>query len=136
MLPPISAIISIEMIRDGGSLEASFVGANGSKYCLHYTLIFESGNSGEFVRLGYEKPVVFERLEVRQENGFKWHSIGEIQVSWAHAKVLLHQLRNHLRNDDDAKWLEVMEEVANKDGQLPESIPRILGPARQLLRDA
>jgi hypothetical protein len=120
------------MIRDGGSLEASFVGSNGSRYGLHFKLISEQGASGEFVRLGYEKPVVFERLEFRQENGFEWQSIGEVEVSWEHAKVLLHQLRSHLRDDEDAKWLEAMHDVANTDGKLPKSIPRSLRPARRL----
>jgi hypothetical protein len=36
MLPSVSALGSVEMIRAGGSLQAEFIGANGSRYCLHF----------------------------------------------------------------------------------------------------
>ena len=135
MLPPISSIVGIEMIRDGGSLAAEFAGINGSKYCLHFKLISKNGPSG-FVRLGYERPVVFERIETREENRFEWHSINEVEVSWAHAKALLHQLRALLRSEQDSEWLAAMEEVAVTEGQLPKGIPHVLEPGRSLLRDA
>jgi hypothetical protein len=136
MLPPISAIASIEMIRDGGSLQAEFVGANGSKYCLYFKLISEETLSGEFVRLGYEQPVVFERLEIREENQIEWQAINQVEVSWAHAKVLAHQLRAFLKSDQDSKWLATMEDVANTEGQIPDDMPRVLEPVRHLRRDA
>ena len=136
MLPTISAIASIEMIRDGGSLQAEFVGENGSKYCLHFQLISEETPSGEFVRLGYEQPVVFERLEVREENRIEWQASNQVQVSWAHAKVLLHQLRAFLQSDQDSKWLAAMEEVAITKGEIPDAMPHDLGPVRHLRSDA
>jgi len=136
MLPAISAIASIEMIRDGGSLQAEFVGANGSKYCLYFQLISEENQSGEFVRLGYEQPVVFERLEFREENRTEWRGINQVEVSWAHAKVLLHQLRALLQSDQDSKWLAAMEEVAGTEGEVPEAIPHVLEQVRHLRGDA
>ncbi|MGM9485862.1 hypothetical protein [Ideonella sp. YS5] len=136
MLPPISANTSIEMIRDGGSLQAGFVGANGSKYCLHFALVSEEAASGELVRLGYEQPVVFERLEVREEKRIEWQAINQVEVSWEHAKVLLHQLRAFLQRDQDSKWLAAMEEVANTKGEIPGEVPRVPGPTLQLRRDA
>jgi hypothetical protein len=136
MLPPICAIASIEMIRDGGSLQAEFVGANGSKYSLFFKLISEETLSGEFVRLGYEQPVVFERLEIREENRIEWQVINQVEVSWAHAKVLAHQLRAFLKSDQDSKWLATMDEVANKEGQIPDDMSRVLEPVRHLRRDA
>lgn len=135
MIPPIAALVSIEMIRDGGSLAAQFVGTNGSGYELHFGLIQESEETAGFVRVGYAPPVVYERLEIRQDNRFEWRRIDQIEVSWEHASVLLHQLRSHLRNEEHRKWLETMEEVANTHGQLPDSIPILLGPARRLFDD-
>jgi hypothetical protein len=136
VLPAISAIVSIEMIRDGGSLKAEFVGANSSKYCLYFQLISEERLSGEFVRLGYEQPVVFEQLEFREENRINWQRINQVEVSWAHAKVLLYQLRALLQSDQDSTWLAAMEEVASTEGEIPEELPRILEQVRHLRPDA
>lgn len=136
MLPPISTIVSIEMIRDGGSLQAEFVGANGSKCCLTFKLISEITPSGEFVRLGYKHPVVFEQFEIREENRIEWQAINLVEVSWAHAKVLLCQLRAVLQSDQDAKWLAAMEEVATTEGEVPHAMPRVLGKVGRLGRDA
>ena len=130
MLPPIHAVVGAEMIRDGGSLAAEFMGANGSRYSLHFSLISEPNAAGDRVRLGYEKPIVFERLEFRQEGRVDWQSINEVEVSWAHAKVLLHQMHGLMRNDEDKKWLEAMEQVADAEGQLPDHVPPVLKPAR------
>jgi hypothetical protein len=136
MLPPISSVVSIEMIRDGGSLRAEFVGANGSKYCLNFKLISEENSSGELVRLGYERPIAFERLEIREENRIEWQAINQIEMSWTYAKVLLHQLRAFLRSDQDLRWLAAMEEVANTEGEIPNDVPSVLGQVRHLSRDA
>jgi hypothetical protein len=136
MLPPITAVNSIEMIRDGGSLQAEFVGTNGSSYCLHFKLISKDGSTGELARVGYEHPVVYERLEFREGNRVEWQAINQVDISWAHAKVLLHQLRDLLKSEEDSKWLSAMEEVANTDGQVPRNMPRVLQSAHQLLRDA
>jgi hypothetical protein len=72
MLPPISAINYIEMISDGGSLEASFIGPNGSKYCLHFGVTLKVGDKGQRVRTGFAKPVVFERLAFWREHSRGW----------------------------------------------------------------
>jgi hypothetical protein len=135
MLPPISAIFSVEMIRDGGSLQAEFVGTNGSKYCLYFKLITRMSSAGELVRVGYEHPVVYERLEFREGNSVEWQAINQVDVSWAHAKVLMHQLRDLLKSGEDSKWLSAMEDVANTEGQVPRNMPRVLQSAHQLPRD-
>jgi hypothetical protein len=126
MLPRISAVTSAEMIRDGGSLAAEFIGANGSTYCLHFGLMSEHCSNGDFVRLGYQMPVIFERLKFRYEDRTEWHSINEVQVSWAHAAAILSQLYDLVRNDVDLKWLRAMQEVSNKEGQLPSDMQRVL----------
>jgi hypothetical protein len=120
MLPPIGAVVSVDMIRDGGSLAATFYGNNGAMYSLWYKLRQERIASGEFVRLGYERPVVFEHFEFREgSERSAWQSLNEIEVSWNHALILLHQMHPYLRDDTDRKWLGVMEEVATTEGRLP-----------------
>lgn len=136
MLPPISAIASIELIRDGGSLQAMFVGINGSKYCLYFQLIAKEGSSGELVRLGYEHPIVFERLEFREQNRDEWQAIDQVEVSWTHANVLLHQLGAYPQSDEDSKWLAAMREVASAEGQIPHDMPHALATVRCPRHDA
>jgi hypothetical protein len=118
MLPPVSAINYVEMIRDGGSLEASFVGPNGSKYCLHFPLFVQVDSEGLRKRSGYMQPVVFERLEFRHEDSFEWQSANEVEISWQHAQVLLQQFRKHPLNTQQEKWLKAMEDVAKAEGDL------------------
>ena len=118
MLPSIALVSSVEMIRDGGSLAAIFQGENGSEYWLFFKVSIRELPSGEAERLGYEKPVVFER------------QVGnETEISWQHAKILLNQMRPMLREESHRRWLEAMYASANTDGQLPPSVERILGRA-------
>lgn len=60
MLPSIVVVNSVEMIRDGGSLAASFQGKNGSEYWLFFRLLHRTLPTGILERLGYAKPVVVE----------------------------------------------------------------------------
>jgi len=122
MLPPIGQVSDVEMIRDGGSLQASFVGTNGSKYCLWFNLITRDDEHGRRRRTGYSNPVVFERIEFRRPQSFEWHSANEVEVSWQHAAILLHQFRSHPLSDAQLEWLEVMVRVASLSGGLPEEL--------------
>lgn len=119
MLPPISAIASIEMIRDGGSLQAEFIGANGSQYGIHLQLISEETPQGDWVRTGYKRPIVFEKLTIWQPDRLEWQAIHPVEISWEHAKVLLHQLRAFVQRDEDAQWLAAMETVVRTKGKIP-----------------
>lgn len=81
MLTSISLVRDAEMICDGGSLAASFIGANGSKYCLWFTFIKGNRALGQPYLAGYSKPLVFEQHEFRSENRFEWRSVNEVEVS-------------------------------------------------------
>lgn len=117
MLPSISVVNSVEMIRDGGSLAASFHCKNGSEYSLFFRLLHQTLPSGMFERLGYGKPVVVER------------QIGtEIEISWEHALILINQLRPLLRQTQDAEWLDAMQATALTEGELPAKVDRFLRP--------
>ncbi len=110
------------MIRDGGSLAACFLGTNGAEYWLFFSLLSEKSEAGEFVRLGYKSPVIFERAKFQTSNEIGWESMNQVVLSWKHAEVFLHQLRDHVRNDGDLKWLNAMEEVACSQGGLPKCL--------------
>lgn len=116
MLPSVVLVLSVEMIRDGGSLAATFQGSNGSEYWLFFEIRFHELPSGERERLGHNDPVVFVR-QVGVPSG----------ISWRHAENLLHQLRPLVRDDSSLKWLEVMEATAAANGHLPTGIDRFMG---------
>jgi hypothetical protein len=130
MLPSIAAVDSVEVLRDGGSLAATFVGSNGSRYGLHMALISDRGPAGELNRRGYGRPVVFERLEFRDQGSFGWRSINEVELSWSHASVFLHQLRPHVQDERDAHCLAMMLESVEGEGKLPAAMDEVLQPVK------
>lgn len=136
MLPSIVAVDSVEVLRDGGSLAATFMGHNGSRYGLHMQLISDRSPAGELVRRGYERPVVFERLEIREPDKVAWEAVNQVELSWSHAAVLLDQMRSHVRNDRDARCLEMMMESVAGEGKRPEALEEILKPVRLSINDS
>jgi len=118
MLPSIALLRSVEMIRDGGSLAAIFQGANGGEYWLFLEVRLRELPTGEAERLGYEEPVVVERLTGVTTG-----------ISWQHAKILLGQMRPLLREEADRRWLEVMYECTQTNGRLPSGVERVFGQA-------
>ncbi len=132
MLPKVNAIDRIEMLRDGGSLNASFIGDDGKQYWLLFGLSSEVGPGGELVRLGYERPIVFERVERRPDTmTVQWSSVDPVELSWPDAHELLKRMREIHPADSDAKWLNSMAHVAETEGALPPGIERVLGPPRR-----
>lgn len=116
MLPSITFVNSVEMIRDGGSLAASFQGENGSEYWLFYRLLHRTLPTGIFERLAYAKPVVVDR------------QVGtEFEISWEQALILIHQIRPLLRTAQDDEWLDAMQATALAEGKLPAKVDRFLG---------
>ena len=124
MLPQIALVLSVEMIRDGGSLAAIFHGSNGAEYWLFFKVKSRTLPSGEMERFAYEKPVVIERGTNQ-----------EFKSSWQQAVVLLDQMRPMLRSEADRKWLESMYSTAMTAGQVPAAIDRVLGVPRKLFSD-
>ena len=118
MLPSIALLSSVEMIRDGGSLAAIFQGPNGSEYWLFLKVRLRELPTGEVERLGYEEPIVIERL-TGISTGMSWH----------HANILLSQMRPLLREEAHRKWLEAMYESTQANGKLPSSVERVFGEA-------
>ena len=110
-------------------MAATFLGGDGSEYCLYFKLKQERTDSGPWVRLGYKSPVVFERLEFRTDDLFEWRSVNEVVISWDHARVLLNQMCEFVKTEAELRWLKTMKEVTNDAGSLPSSISRVVGDA-------
>ena len=117
MLPSIGLVLSVEMIRDGGSLAAVFRGSNGSEYWLFFEHDSRALPSGGVERLGYKAPVVIER-----QMGLP------VSVSWQQATMMLHQMRPLAPDPSSLRWLDVMEGVAGTQGKLPTGVERVLEP--------
>jgi len=116
MLPAISIVDSVEMIRDGGSLAAAFRSPDGSEYWLFYKVRLKELPTGETERLGYASPVIVDRM-----------TGSEIELSWQHAKIFLHQMRPLLRGHSGQEWFDLMEATADASGQLPSGMGRFFG---------
>jgi len=107
MLPPVTLVDSVEVIRDGGSLGASFQCANGSSYGLLFRIHFSDAAAGFREALGYLTPVLVDGL-----------SRTEITLSWQHASALLSQMKPLLRDNAHAATLDVMLDIASQEGAL------------------
>jgi hypothetical protein len=119
MLPSIGLVLSVEMIRDGGSLVAMFQGSNGAEYWLFFELDARELPTGQLERVAYKEPVVVER------------QVGlPVAVSWEHAKIMLHQMRPLVPDTSSLKWLGIMEATAETHGGLPTEIERTLQPLK------
>ena len=85
MIPHVDTFFQAELLRDGGSLCASFLDPHGHSVWLLLKVQRESQTSGQSVRTGFHRPLVINRT-IGIENG----------VSWSTAKVLIARLLAHL----------------------------------------
>jgi hypothetical protein len=108
MLPSITRSDSVEMLRDGGSLCASFVGADGSQYWLLVPIDPASSDSASFEARRYAEPVVVDRPDAAKP----------IQVSWDHAAILLRQIVSMLPAGRPRSWIAPMTECLTRRGAI------------------
>jgi hypothetical protein len=123
MLPPVTHVSSVEMIRDGGSLAAIFGGGDGSQYWLFFPVLRQYVGPDHSKISGWHLPEIRER-----STGLK------SQLSWQHAKTFIAQLKAHVDEERQIALLNAMSDVANAEGSITPSIeavfPSIGGPAR------
>ncbi|NOT89759.1 MAG: hypothetical protein HOP03_16505 [Lysobacter sp.] len=105
MIPAISHVLSVEMIRDGGSLAADFRGADGCEYWLFFPIDLTSHATGLPEECGYLAPTVLDRLCGR-----------EFAITWKHALVFLDQIEAFPLCETSQRWLSTMREVAIAEG--------------------
>jgi hypothetical protein len=107
MLPTIGTALGAELVRDGGSLAAFFVGVDGVEYRLFFGVVVVDSAPGYREATGYSVPVIIKRL------------VGtNTSVSWDHARVLLAEMLPLLRESRHRAVAESMLEVAKNDGKL------------------
>ena len=123
MLPSFAALNSVEMLRDGGSLCASFQGSDSCEYWLLLRIRLATVGLDMTERLGYEAPVLVDRTTQL-----------ETQLTWEHANALLGQaLRIQLGKNYEPAFEYISRAIASH-GALPVGLERMLGPSMQLRR--
>ena len=95
------------MLRDGGSLCATFVGANSCEYALIVRIELASRGSPDF-ESRYSAPVVVEGPIAATS----------IQVSWEHAAILLRQVVAMLPAGASRFWIAPMAECLARRGDI------------------
>ena len=101
MLPAIALALSVEKLRDGGSLCAAFQGVNGAQYWLVLPVVLD----GDEPR-GYSAPILVERPFAPEE----------VQVSWEHAALLLDQVERLLPVGKSRSWIDPMYKAIQNRG--------------------
>ena len=123
MLPPVTRVFSVEMIRDGGSLAATYGSGNGAEYCLFFPVRIEAVDSDHTRISGWESPELLER-----GTGLK------TQLSWDHAKTFIGQLKPQVHDPREAALLDAMRDIAAASGSITSSVQAIypsVGAARR-----
>ena len=105
MLPAIAHALSIEMLRDGGSLCASFQGTDGSQYWLLLPVVI--AGPGTSAAAHYGLPVIVERPFAPEE----------LQVSWEHARLLLQPIEDLLPPNANRAWVQPMYDCIRAKGR-------------------
>jgi len=123
VLPPVTHVFSVEMIRDGGSLAAIYGGGNSAEYWLFFPVRTESVDSDHTRIAGWDLPEIHER-----GTGMK------SELSWDHAKTFIGQLKSHVHDPREAALLDAMSDIATAGGSITSSVqavyPSIGAPRR------
>lgn len=107
MLPPVTHVLSVEMIRDRGSLAAVWGGGDGAEYWLFYPVKVESVDADHNRIAGWDEPQVHVR------------GTGVVhELSWQHAKILISQFRSLVASPRSLEILDAMEEIAANCGSI------------------
>jgi hypothetical protein len=122
MIPPVTAVLNIEMIRDGGSLALQFESESFSRYILFTKIIVAPGPK----RCGYSEPVLIDCDPAKRPPDTDNRIYSELSgpadpVSWKEARAIIaaaSRLVNGL-SKWESRWLEMLKHVANTDGALP-----------------
>jgi hypothetical protein len=106
MLPSVSLGISVEMLRDGGSLCAEWQGSDGAYYWLLVPIQNQEHQAATHELSRYDAPVVVDRPL----------GINPIQITWAHAEILLDQIIGQLPATKPTGWIGPMRECLKRHG--------------------
>lgn len=109
----IAEVISVERVRDGGSLSMEFTDGADDKWWLFFEVQRETDeasrteDSVDYVRTGYGPPVLWKRGPGGSQT----------PVSWDDALDLLHKIEDQVPDKwDSAKWCAAMIRIGEAQG--------------------
>lgn len=111
MIPTVTHVDSVEMIRDGGSLAASVRGSDSGTYWILFRIDMTIHADGRWERRCYQAPIMLDRTSGRH-----------VGITWTHALSFLDRIERFRLAEDSARWLRTMREVAEAESALPASI--------------
>ena len=124
MFPIVSGVISVELIRNGGSLWADYVSTDDKVYRLNFPINLRF-LPGEVERLGYFPPVL-GRVVIIYRDGIRVGGDLDdvIELTWVAASELLRLMKPYIDDGKmfERKWFEQMVFVADHEGILPPDV--------------
>jgi hypothetical protein len=128
----VKMLASAEVIRDGGSLAASFCDERGAKWILFLRLRRAVGE-GEVENLGFEKPVLINAATENRPNDTpdRTHSIlsgPSVPLSWQEAQALVTQFMTHsaMLSETAQRALSALRIAMDCEGELPPGMERLV----------
>ena len=115
MMPAITHVDGVKMIRDCGSLAVVFRCADSGEYWLFFPVELARSTDGVLKRRGYGAPRILGRGEPSRE----------FPLSWEHALAYLDQVRGFALDERSRHWWSAMRQVARSAGALPMEVPRL-----------
>ncbi len=140
VLPHVRKVVSVEMIRDGGSYAATFESDGGDSYMLFIEIEFvncgpeqkdERGIRQEKELAGFRQPVLFDCDPANRPPNTKTDFYGRFSgpnrsITWDQARQIMDEVANLAQKLTPirAEWLQQMLAIMAEDGCPPPGIER------------
>ena len=129
MFQSVCRLDAVEMIRDGGSLAATFENGCGARYIL-FIPIHAVKDGDRRRRLDYHPPVVIDcdpKKRPANTDSVRYSELcgPKVPVSWTEARVMVDAITRFADVLDSfgRHWLSQMTYVVANEGQLPPDLP-------------
>lgn len=122
MVPDVDLVDNVEMIRDGGSLAATFLDRSNRRFTLFFP-IKHTKSGGLFEPKQHLSPVIIDCDPSKRPTNHSEFSGPVTDISWEDARVILKDLDANKSKSTESRrsiffeeWLQEMIETANRSG--------------------
>ena len=122
MIPEVSHLENVEMIRDGGSFAATFSNSAGERLILFFP-IKHTESGGFFEPRQHLSPVIIDCDPLKRPEGHSEWSGPTSPISWDEARSLLANLAANKHSQGEMRrslyfeeWFQNMADIAKRDG--------------------
>jgi hypothetical protein len=136
-LPTICRALDVEMMRDGGSLAATFEDESGHRHILFTQIKLVGRDPLTIERVGYDLPVLIdcdpaERPPDTDQRQYSELSGPKTLLTWDQARVFMGLAKDISEGLDQSRqqWLDYMDYVVTNDGDMPPSMEIIMRVSR------